>query len=255
MGRRTSLCLIACWTVSNAAELPAGSAAIFTSCLGSEQIGVLPAEAAVKVTSSIAGDEGTCFKVSGVVGGRQISGAIFDPAHPAAMAYRNVMAKPATPAAPVPPPTPVPTPAPAAVVPGRLTKFENLKGSNFHDGEWFELARLPSKIVLVHFWDSAKDPTAQKDAEYLAHLRAQYGDRGLAVIGITSETSQDRVRTFNDNAEAVWPLIRDRGALAQKYGVTGSSEILVLDDRRNIITAGPNPPNLEQLVTERLNLR
>lgn len=252
---RASLFLIALSPAAGAVDAPAAPAALFSSCARSEQTGVLPAAASVKVTSSIAGDEGTCFRVSGSVDGQPVNGAIFDSAHPAAIAYREALARPVPPAPPTAPAPPAPLAPAASPAPVRPARFENLTGANLHDGERFELGRLHSKLVLVHFWDSANDSTAQKDAEFLSHLRAQYADKGLEVVGITTEKNRDRVRTFNDNAEAVWPLLQDRGKLAEKYGVTTSSEIFVLDGQRNIVSAGPKTSGLEQLVGERLSRR
>ena len=124
----------------------------------------------------------------------------------------------------------------------------------FTMGQRFELARMRSKVLLIHFWDSASEETAKKDAEILSHLRSQYGDQGLEV-GITSESNQDRIRSFNENAEAVWPLVRDRGGLAEKYGVNGSSEIFVLDSRHKIVSSGARPADLEEMVGQRLGRR
>jgi peroxiredoxin len=204
----------------------------------------VPVSADVKVTSSIAAEDGICFKVTGA-----FHGAIFDQTHPAALAYRDAVRTPpaATPA--------TPSPAPLVPSPVRMTRFENVSGNNFHDGERFELARLKGRIILVHFWESAQDETAKRDAEYLAHLVAQYGEQGLDVVGITSESSFDRVRAFNENAEAVWPLLRDRSGLAEKYGVSSPSEILVLDGRRNILMRSARPAGIETLLERRFARR
>src|SRR5262245_31305943 len=131
-----------------AVDVPVKPTALYSSCSRAEQIGVLAAAADVKVTSSIAGEDGVCFRVVGTSDGRPLNGAIFDPSHPAATAYQQALNRP--PAAPAPPP-PAAAPAPPPT-PARATRFENFSGSNFHDGERFELARLRSKVILLHFW-------------------------------------------------------------------------------------------------------
>ena len=228
----------------------AGPAQLFADCTRSTAIGRLPAEAAgVKVISSIAGEDGVCYKVAGMVDGKALAGAIFDESHPAAVAHRLAVRQP-----PVPRPAAQPAPAATAVssvTPGQVLSFS---GNDFYTGERFNLASLKSKAILVHFWKSASDKTAQEDAEYLAHLKAQFGSEGLEVVGVTAERNYDRIRTFNDNAEAVWPLVQDRKGLAEKYGVSGSSEIFLLDSHRNVVSAGARPSELEQLVSRQLKV-
>lgn len=237
---RTFLLALAC--AFGAVAQPA--APLYSNCAQTEQIGVLPASAEVKVSSSIASSEGTCYKVEGTSLGQPVRGAIFDGSHPAVAAYRRTLTEP---------PTPLPSPVPAPVTPSaQPARFENITGTNFHDGERFELARLRARLIIIHFWDSATDTGAQHDAEYLSHLRAQYGDRGLEVVGITNESSFDRVRTFNENTEAVWPLLRDRTGLAARYGIEAPSQIIVLDSRRNILSRDARPGDLEAVLERRL---
>ena len=223
-------------------------AQLFTDCTRSTAIGQLPAESTgVKVISSISGEDGVCYKVAGLLDGRAITGAIFDEAHPAAIAHRLAVRQ-----LPVPLPAAPPAPVPAPV--SSVSQVLSFSGNDFYTGERFNLASLKSKAILVHFWKSALDKTAQEDAEYLAHLKAQFGGQGLEVVGVTAERSPDRIRVFNDNAEAVWPLVQDRKGLAEKYGVSGPSEIFLLDSHRNVVSAGARPSGLEQLVSQQLKV-
>lgn len=226
----------------------ASASPLYSDCARSVQTGVLPASAGVKVTSSIAGEEGVCYKIAGDVNGVPVAGAIFDETHPAVIAHHAAVRRPFLP----PPPPPAPEPAATAPPPAKAARFENVAGTDFHTGERFDLARLHCKAVLVHFWNSAADKSAQEDAEYLAYLKAQYGSQGLEVIGVTAERRHDRVRSFNDNAEAVWPLLRDQGQLATRHGVSAPSEVFLLDGRRNVLASGLRPANLEELVGRQL---
>ncbi len=184
-------------------------AQLFADCTRSTAIGRLPAEATgVKVISSISGEDGVCYRIAGLLNGKAIYGAIFDESHPAAIAHRLAVQQP-----PVPRPAAQPAPAPAPV--SSVSQVLSFSGNDFYTGERFNLASLKSKAILVHFWKSASDKTAQEDAEYLAHLKAQFGGQGLEVVGVTAERSPDRIRIFNDNAEAVWPLVQDRKGLAE----------------------------------------
>jgi peroxiredoxin len=239
---RTFLFVVTC-SAASAADL-------YTNCARTERTGALPLTADVKVTSSIAGEDGTCFKIAGTLEGKSVEGAIFDSSHPAVTAYYLAVRKP-TPA----PPAPAQAPEAAPPAPVRASRFANFSGTNLHDGERFELARVRSKLLLIHFWDSASDETARKDAEVLSHLRSQYGDQGLEVVGITNESNQDRIRAFNENAEAVWPLMRDRTGLAERYGVNLTSEIFVLDSHHKIVSSGARPADLEEMVSQRLGRR
>lgn len=223
---------------------------LFTDCTRSTVAGSLPAIApGIKVTSSIATEEGVCYKVAGTQDGRAVAGAIFDQFHPVAVAHRLAVQEPPVP----PPPAPQRTPAESPVaVRGQVLSFS---GSDFHTGERFNLSSLKSKAILVHFWKSASDKAAQEDAEFLSYLKAQFGGQGLEVVGVTSERSSDRIRTFNDNAEAVWTLVQDRKGLAEKYGVAGPSEIFLLDSHGAVVSAGPRSAELERLVSKQLRIR
>ena len=240
-----------------AAGVAAGAepAQLFTGCTRETVIGRLPeATTGIKVVSSIATEEGVCFKVAGTLDGKAIAGAIFDQSHPLAVAYRLEIQQPPAP----PPAAPAQKATALAASPGPsapLGQVVNFSGADFYTGERFTLGSLKSKAILVHFWKSAADKTAQEDAEYLSHLKAQFGSQGLEIVGVTAERSYDRVRAFNDNAEAVWPLVQDRKGLAEKYGVSGPSEILLLDGHRTVISAGPRPSGLEQLVSQQLKTR
>ncbi len=245
--RHFSLLALALVSAPASLAVAAGPAQLFADCTRSTALGQLPVEATgVKVISSISGEDGVCYKVAGLLDGRAIAGAIFDEAHPVAVAHRLAVRQP-----PGPPPAAPPAPAPAPVSVSQVLSFS---GNDFYTGERFNLASLKSKAILVHFWKSASDKTAQEDAEYLAHLKAQFGGQGLEVVGVTAERSPDRIRAFNDNAEAVWPLVQDRKGLAEKYGVSGPSEIFLLDSHRNVVSAGARPSGLEQLVSQQLKV-
>ena len=106
----------------------AAAADLYSNCAQTERTGVLPLTADVKVTSSITGGDGTCFKVAGTLEGKPVEGAIFDVSHPAVAAYYQAVRKPTA----VPPPPPAPEAAPPA--PARATRFANFYGTNLHDG-------------------------------------------------------------------------------------------------------------------------
>jgi peroxiredoxin len=228
-----------------AAAASAGAGvALYPNCSKTEPPGLLPPGLDLKVSSSIAGEDGTCYRVTGVSAGKPFSGAIFDSQHPAVLAYRRAMSG-------LIPPPPPPTP----VAPTAIAHFDNFTGTNFHDGERVDLAKVGAKLIIVHFWDSASAQAARADAEMLSYLKAQYGEKGLEIIGVTQESSPERIRRFNDDTEAVWPIVMDKKGLAQKYGVSGPSEIFLLDHGRNVLVAGPHPSNLEDVIKRTFGLR
>lgn len=68
----------------------AAAADLYSNCAQTERTGVLPLTADVKITSSITGGDGTCFKVAGTLEGNPVEGAIFDVSHPAVAAYYSI---------------------------------------------------------------------------------------------------------------------------------------------------------------------
>ncbi|NTX04946.1 TlpA family protein disulfide reductase [Myxococcus sp. CA051A] len=110
------------------------------------------------------------------------------------------------------------------------------------DGGWInapvhvsELDELP---VLLHFFSMASDAHAN-DFAALKRFLAEFGPRGLKVIGVDVTHSARELRDTNA-VEAfarehglVYPIAVDDGSMAQAYGVKQTPAWLVFDaDRR-----------------------
>lgn len=223
--------------------------AVYTSCAKNDVVAPALAQgASVRVVSSISGDQGTCYRIVAQSSGQTVTGAFFDETHPAIVAYHQAVRGPAQPA-----PAPAPAAPAAAATAEPPTRFADFGGMNFHDGARFDLSKLKTKLTVVHFWKNADDPAVKDDAEFLAYLRSQYGEQGLEVVGITAERRVEKIKSLVDNAEAIWPLIRDTTGLARQYGVTDASEVFLVNSRRKILLSGPRSDDFEQRVSRELH--
>ena len=107
----------------------AAAADLYSNCAQTERTGVLPLTADVKVTSSITGGDGTCFKVADAGGKTSRGGHLRCLASGCGrLLFYQAVRKPTA----VPPPPPAPEAAPPA--PARATRFANFYGTNLHDG-------------------------------------------------------------------------------------------------------------------------
>lgn len=229
--------------------------AVYSNCAKDEVLAaVLAPDASIRVVSSIDGDGGTCYRIQvAQPAGEALTGAFFDGSHPAIVAYRRSVQAP-----PQPPPVAAAAAATAAPVaaaeaaPAKPPRLADLSGLNFHDGKRFEMAQLKSKLVVVHFWETADDRGVREDIEFLAYLRTQYGAKGLNVVGITAEDRVNKIKALIDEDDASWPLIRDTTDLAAQYGVEGKSEMFLLNRGRKILVSGPRADNFEQRIVREL---
>lgn len=226
--------------------------ALYSNCAKDEVLAaVLAPGASIRVISSIDGDGGTCYRIEvAQPGGEGLTGAFFDGSHPAIVAYRRSVQAPAQ-----PPPAAAAAVAPVAAgeaAPAKPPRLADLSGLNFHDGKRFDMAKLKSKLVVVHFWETADDRSVREDIEFLAYLRTQYGAKGFDVVGITAEDRVNKIKALIDEDDASWPLLRDTTDLAAQYGVEGKSEMFLLNRGRKILVSGPRADNFEQRIVREL---
>jgi peroxiredoxin/TolA-binding protein len=81
------------------------------------------------------------------------------------------------------------------------------------------LEHLKGKIVIVHFWASASEPTI-KAAEKLLELKKTWGLRGLEIIGISGDETAEKMNETAKGKGFAWPQALDGGSsISGQWGV------------------------------------
>lgn len=123
-----------------------------------------------------------------------------------------------------------------------------------------EPARLSSivaanKLVLVDFWASWCAPCIRQ-FPHLKELRAQYGDRGFEVVGVSLDTDEEDWRDASADHDLSWVDLGDQLAFsspaAVAFGVTHLPKTYLLDAERRVLAQDLHPNALVTELAERL---
>lgn len=129
--------------------------------------------------------------------------------------------------------------------------------------EPIKLSNYSGKVLLVNLWATWCGPCRRETPE-LVRLHQEYHDRGLEVVGLSTEdpiaseqSVQDFVRTFNVGYRVGWAtrevavaLMRGRPSIPQSFIVTRDGRIA-----KHFLGFHPKntPPQLKQAVEEALS--
>ena len=109
-------------------------------------------------------------------------------------------------------PRPIPSPNMAAIAAAQGVAIEKL------DGGAFKLADFRGKVVVLDFWATYCPPCIRQMPQ-LADLSRRYQDKGLTVIGLTSDPKSDRkqVVEFLKKARADYLIGYDNEFLSEAF--------------------------------------
>jgi len=101
---------------------------------------------------------------------------------------------------------------------------------NLLDGGVLRLDDLRGKVVLVNFWASWCFPACWNEAPRLEAAWERYRDRGVMIVGIVYQDSEQNAREFIRRFGKTYPNGLDRRSrIAIDYGVYGVPETFFID--------------------------
>jgi cytochrome c biogenesis protein CcmG/thiol:disulfide interchange protein DsbE len=103
------------------------------------------------------------------------------------------------------------------------------------DGGEISLADFAGEVVVVNFWASWCDP-CKSEAPVLEESWQTYRDRGVALIGVNTDDTEDGARAFIDDYGLTYYNGSEPGSLSVEYGVLGLPETFFID-RDGVIAA------------------
>ena len=98
------------------------------------------------------------------------------------------------------------------------------------DGKPVSLASLRGQIVVVNFWASWCFPACYEEAPVLEAGWRAYRERGVVVLGIDIQDTDEAARKFIERFGLTFPNAPDpRGKVSIDFGVYGVPETFVID--------------------------
>ncbi|MCX5718535.1 MAG: TlpA disulfide reductase family protein [Nitrospirae bacterium] len=103
------------------------------------------------------------------------------------------------------------------------------------DGKNVTLSKFRGKVVLLNFWNTWCGP-CRAEMPSLNNLFLELKDKGLVVLSISIDTSEEPVRAFISERKLVFPVLMDKKqkVYAKKYFLYGLP-VTILIDKKGII--------------------
>jgi thiol-disulfide isomerase/thioredoxin/predicted Ser/Thr protein kinase len=111
--------------------------------------------------------------------------------------------------------------------------------------QWFNtegalsLAALRGKVVLLDFWGQWCHPCVEKLPKTEA-LHQRFKDRGVAVIGVHSSFTAEKIEAFLKSKQITFPIAVDAGKTAGRFAVQSWPTYYLLDKSGKIAWGGEN---------------
>ena len=97
-------------------------------------------------------------------------------------------------------------------------------------GSPVSLEGLRGRVVMLNFWASWCVPACYEEAPALERTWRAYKDKGVAVVGIDIQDTEEAAREFLARFDHSFPNAPDpRGRVSVDYGVYGVPETYVID--------------------------
>ena len=103
------------------------------------------------------------------------------------------------------------------------------------DGKPLTLEGLRGQVVVLNFWASWCYPACYEEAPVLEAGWRAYRERGLVVVGVDIQDTEEAARRFMDQFKLTFPNAPDpKGKVSIDYGVYGVPETFVIDRQGRI---------------------
>ena len=137
-----------------------------------------------------------------------------------------------------------------------------IEGAKFPDfdekdvaGNAISVAKFKGKVVLVDFWATWCAPCVF-EMPNVQKIYDKYHEKGLEIIGVSLDQSQDRLKNFTKDKNIPWAQICDgkgwENKVAQKYGIQSIPATFLLDGEGKIIAKNLRGDDLDQAVAKAL---
>jgi len=116
-------------------------------------------------------------------------------------------------------------------IPSPLVKKEApLFTLNLLEGGRLRLQDLRGKVVVVNFWSTWCYPACWNEAPRLEAGWRKYQDRGVVVVGIVYQDTEENAKAFVKRFGKTYPIGLDlKSRIAIEYGVYGVPETFFID--------------------------
>ena len=126
---------------------------------------------------------------------------------------------------------------------GKGAKAPNFKLESVN-GKKISLKSFRGKYVLLDFWASWCGP-CKAEVPNIKKVHNKYKDKGLVVIGISSDQSQKAWRKSIKHEKMSWlQLITGKSTVSKDYGITGIPHIVLINKKGEIIATGLRGKNI-----------
>jgi peroxiredoxin len=104
------------------------------------------------------------------------------------------------------------------------------------DGKNVTLSKFRGKVVLLNFWNTWCGP-CRAEMPSLNNLFLELKDKGLVVLSISIDTSEEPVRAFISERKIVFPVLMDKKqkVYAKKYFLYGLPVTFLIDKKGIIV--------------------